>query len=64
MHNCSHDFFAMLPDLDQVTGLSHTVVICAYCGQVRRLWCDGRIEVVKEYGSISNIAVNTNSDRS
>lgn len=58
-----HTFFSMLPDLDQENGLSFTTVVCAYCGQVRRVWSDGRIEIIKEYGSIKNLTSNSDHSR-
>jgi len=31
----------------------HAVVVCAYCGHVRKLYADGRVVVVKDFGEVS-----------
>lgn len=40
------------PDsLPSMHGIAGAEVVCALCGQVRRVWSDGRIQVVYESGS-------------
>lgn len=42
---------------EQIMG---TRVVCAFCGQVRSVWADGKIDVEVELGEIANLAETSN----
>ena len=48
MTNCVHDFIKVKEGND-----APTYVVCAYCGQVRKLYIDGLVEVLKMYGKVT-----------
>lgn len=48
MNQCTHDFKTV-----DTNGLINAVtVVCVYCGQVRRVFPSGHIEVIKEKGEV------------
>ena len=49
MNQCNHDFKTV-----DTNGLMNTItVVCVYCGQVRRVFPSGHIEVIKESGEVT-----------
>lgn len=54
MRNCDHDFIRVNTidtDWEQAEP-SFTIIVCAYCGQVRHLDETGGVKIVKEGGVI------------
>jgi hypothetical protein len=55
---CTHDFIkvrSLETEVPESTQWQHiVVVVCAYCGQVRHVHEDGKIEVVNEHGKTSH----------
>lgn len=45
---CKHNFFAV----DKMERESATIIVCAWCGQVRQLKSNGEVAVLKHKGSI------------
>ena len=45
--NCDHDFIRL-----NESEVFYVIVVCAYCGQVRHIFGDGRVDIVKEAGQI------------
>jgi len=43
-----HDFVALLGFL------THTPVVCAYCGQVREVRADGTVIILRQRGEVKN----------
>jgi len=50
--NCKHQFFNMLADYNDEEKKLFVIVVCVYCGQIRKIWQDGKVEITKEYGEI------------
>jgi len=47
---CKHQFIKII-EIDQGYGgsrISGAIVVCAECGEVRKIWEDGVIEIIKE----------------
>lgn len=58
---CDHEFFTIqLNILSQIDGSIHTVIGCIYCGQIRKLYDDGRVMVTKEEGEVKKTYGNGN----
>lgn len=47
MNQCTHDF----KTLESTS--THVRVVCVYCGQVRKVWGTGQIEVVLNVGNVT-----------
>lgn len=50
MNKCSHDFIKFY---DKEPADSACVVVCVYCGQVRHIYPEGKIEIIKDYGEVT-----------
>ena len=46
MTYCDHTFFAILHEKTCV------VLGCCYCGHIRHLYADGRLEIIKQEGEV------------
>lgn len=56
--SCYHGFFRIGEDVDYENGKEvgrsiHAVAACIYCGQVRKVYADGRIVITVEEGKIT-----------
>lgn len=50
-NQCVHDFIKVRVNHVPPT---HAVVVCAYCGQVRHVYADGKIDIIKQDGETSD----------
>ena len=55
--NCDHNFFKVKDDIDYIDeqpkpNSAYVLVVCVYCGHVRRVYMDGSIVIVKEGGVV------------
>ena len=59
MNNCDHDFFKIKSFIDSdrvgvtTTDSTYAIAVCVYCGQVRHIYANGAVHVVKTNGQIS-----------
>lgn len=49
MDNCSHDFVTI--PTDKWNGC--VAIVCAYCGQIRWVYSDGRVVIKKDHGTVT-----------
>ena len=58
MRYCDHTFFNIKSDVNyekakELPNSIHAIVACVYCGQIRHLYADGRVLIIKEWGEIT-----------
>ena len=64
---CDHTFFHIKHDIEyddqnnEMPNTIHAVVTCIYCGQVRHLYADGRVLIIKEEGEVKKVYGNGNT---
>ena len=62
--NCSHEFVVTKLDVDYgadaqpLYNSAHCVVVCLYCGQVRKVYSTGKVLVEKQEGEIQWTSTN------
>lgn len=56
---CDHEFYSLLSDTDKDKKV-FGIIVCAFCGQVRHLYADGRVIIAINEGQI--IKQNATSD--
>lgn len=70
---CDHDFFNIKLDVDYsspsttqgtypINYTAHAVVGCIYCGQIRKIYADGRVIIEIEEGIIERKRNGTSSN--
>ena len=57
--NCDHDFKTLLKDFDVNINKKEVLhgqrLVCAYCGQVRDIYSNGTVKIIKNHGEINEM---------
>jgi len=57
-NECKHNFFVVKMDVDQdssfhmIQNTAHSVITCCWCGQVRKLYANGLVNVIIPKGTL------------
>lgn len=59
MRYCDHEFHthSLIVDIEE----NFSIIVCIFCGQVRHIYADGRVLIIKEDGEVIKEYANTSN---